>query len=176
MTLRKILVSACFVFMAGAAFAQRPGFPVPQANPLQLFYLQRTPNTNTIVCDLNLVNGKPDEEEPVHVYWIRYTEQGQKKELNYIQRKFAYGIKSKKLAEDRYELNFVSYKKLKMYLQMGPDRQYHVYAGINGKMAVLNRVFIQINGGTFWSPNVEYFEMAGTDPATRQPVMERKKI
>jgi hypothetical protein len=176
MILRKILVSAMFIFSAAVLFAQPAGFPVPPANPKQLFYLQRTPNTNTIVCDINLVNGKPDEDEPVHVYWIRYTEQGQKKELNYIQRKFAYGIKSKKIADGRYELNFVSYKKLKMYLQMGADKQFHVYAAINNKMALLTRVFIQINGGTFWSPNVEYFEMAGTDPATKQPVMERKKI
>jgi hypothetical protein len=50
-------------------------FPVPSGNPNQLFYLQRTNNTNTIVCELN-VNGKGqlDEESPVHVFWIRYNE------------------------------------------------------------------------------------------------------
>jgi hypothetical protein len=33
---------------------RRIHFPVPVGNPNQLFYLQRTTNTNTIVCELNL--------------------------------------------------------------------------------------------------------------------------
>ena len=71
-------------------------FPVPKGNPLQLFYLQRTANTNTIICELNTnAKGQPIPEKPVNVYWIVYTEGGAKKEFNYIQRNFAYGIDSK---------------------------------------------------------------------------------
>ena len=72
--------------------AQTVDFPIPPHNPKQLFYLQRTSNTNTIICELNLnEKGVPDPESPVHVFWIRYTEGAVKKELNYIQRVFAYG-------------------------------------------------------------------------------------
>ena len=67
-------------------------FPVPKNNPGQLFYLQRTPNTNTIVCELNYKNGVLDKDDPVHVFWIRYGEQGQKAELNFIQRNFPYRV------------------------------------------------------------------------------------
>ena len=50
-------------------------FPVPKGNPLQLFYLQRTANINTIVCDVNLnAKGVPNPEKPINVYWIVYTE------------------------------------------------------------------------------------------------------
>src|ERR1700761_5181233 len=64
-------------------------YPTPPPSDVRLFYIQRTPNTNTIGYDLNLENnGKPTAEEPVKGYWIRYAENGQKEDLNYIQRKF----------------------------------------------------------------------------------------
>lgn len=152
-------------------------FPVPTGNPYQLFYLQRTTNTNTIVCELNM-NGKGqvDEEAPVHVFWIRYPEGGMRKELNYIQRVFAYGIKSQHLGNGVYKLHFVSYKKQVFTLMQSPrDNRYHVYANINQRQALLNRLFVKVDGGTFWSPNVVYMEMKGTDIATGKEVVERFK-
>jgi len=152
-------------------------FPVPVGNPNQLFYLQRTSNTNTIVCELNLDSkGKPDEESPVHVFWIRYNEGGMRKELNYVQRVFAYGIKSQPEGNGAYRLHFVSYKKNTFLLMLSPkDNKYHVYANINQRQALLNRVFIKIDGGSFWSPNVIYMEMKGIDVATGKEVVERIK-
>jgi len=156
--------------------AQPANFPVPPASPNHLFYLQRTPNTNTIICDLNLINGHPDPDNPVHVYWIRYQENGQKAELNYIQRKFAYGMKSRKLGENNYELNFVSYKKYKMQLKTGNDGKYHVFSKINQREIILTRLYLAINGGTFWSPNVEYLQVSGVDPVTRQVLQEKIRL
>ncbi len=152
-------------------------FPVPKTNSKQLFYLQRTANTNTIVCELNYdKNGKLDESDPVHVYWIRYTEGGAKKELSYIQRVFAYGIKSQLLEKDSYKLHFVSYKKKPLYLMRSQkDNQYKVYTTINNQQAVLSRIFIKVDGGTFWSPNVVYMEMKGVDEYTGKELMQRFK-
>ncbi|HCL06984.1 MAG TPA: CDP-alcohol phosphatidyltransferase [Chitinophagaceae bacterium] len=152
-------------------------FPVPRGNSKQLFYLQRTANTNTIICELKYnKNGELDEDDPVHVFWIRYPEGGQKKELSYIQRVFAYGIKSQVLGKDSYKLHFVSYKKRPMYLMRSPkDNQFKVYTTINNQQAVLNRIFIKVDGGTFWSPNVVYMEMKGVDEQTGKEVMQRFK-
>jgi hypothetical protein len=152
-------------------------FPVPTGNPNQLFYLQRTNNTNTIVCELNFNSkGQLDDESPVHVFWIRYTEGGGRKELNYIQRVFAYGIKSQTIGNNTYQLHFVSFKKRNFTLMTSAkDNRYHVYATINQKPAVLNRIFLKIDGGSFWSPNVVYMEMKGIDVATGKEVMERFK-
>lgn len=156
--------------------AQSAKFPVPSGISNQLFYLQRTPNTNTIVCELNLKNGKLDTQTPIHVFWLRYGDKGQREELDYIQRKFAYGISNRKIAENQYELNFVSYKKYKMYLQLAADGKFHVYTLINKKMCILNKIYIEIKGGTFWVPHVEYVEISGTQPAANQPEIERLKI
>ena len=152
-------------------------FPVPKGNSKQLFYLQRTANTNTIVCELKYnKNGELDEDDPVHVFWIRYPEGGQKKELSYIQRVFAYGIKSQLLGKDSYKLHFVSYKKRPMYLMRSPkDNQFKVYATINNQQAVLSRIFIKVDGGTFWSPNVVYMEMKGIDEQSGKELMQRFK-
>lgn len=150
-------------------------YPVP-SSPTQLFYLQKNTNTNTIVCELNYKNGILDAGNPVRVFWIRYQEQGQQKELNYIQRTFAYGIKSDFLGKDKYKLHFVSLKKYPMILKRGTNLKFGVYATINQKEALLHRIFVKINGGTFWSPNVEYIELKGADPITGAEMVERLKI
>lgn len=150
--------------------------PVPTGNPKQLFYVQRTPNTNTIVIELNDKGGVPDPDNPVHVFWLRYQEQGQRAELNYIQRTFAYGIKSRQVGPEKFELHFVSYKKYSMYLIKAADHQYHVFATIDGKPVILRRIFVSINGGSFWVPHVEYVELKGTDPATGKEVVGRIQV
>lgn len=152
-------------------------FPTPKPVKNQLFYLQRDPNINTIICQLNVdANGQVNKEEPVNVYWIRYDDKGEKKELNYIQRKFAYGIKSKDLGNGQFELNFVSYKKFPMLLKKTSTDKYSVFVKVNNKNIQVNRIFLRIDGGTFWSPNVEYIQVEGIDTATWKPVVERTKI
>lgn len=156
--------------------AAQEGFPVPPADSKLLFYLQRTPNHNTVVYELNYKNGQLDTRNPVHPFWIRYTEQSQRAELNWIQRTFAYGVKIKLMPDSSYRVRLVSYAGYSMYLKKGPDGQYKLYAPINGQLMLLNRVFVKITGGSMWSPDIEYFELSGTDPATGQPVVERRKI
>lgn len=173
----KLAIVFLSVFLCTSIIASsQDKFPIPSGNPKQLFYLQRTSNTNTIVYELNYKDGSLDEDEPVHVFWIRYNEKGQKEELNFIQRKFAYGIKSNLVSQDKYKLNFVSYKKYHMYLMKGADNKFNVYALINQKQAILYRIFVKINGGSLFSPNIEYVELKGFDPISGLEVKERLKI
>ena len=153
-------------------------FPIPPSNANSLFYLQRTPNINTIICELNEKNGRLDKDEPVHVLWIRYTEQKQREELSFIQRHFAYGLKEKDLGNDVYELRFVSFKKLPLYLMKSPvDNRRHVFATITGRQAILHRIYVKIDpGGTFWSPNVEYLELKGVDTVSGKELIQRIKV
>lgn len=152
-------------------------FPVPTGNAKMLFYLQRTANTNTIICEINADSrGIPNPEKPVNVYWLLFTAGGARKELNYIQRNFAYGIDSKSIGNDVYELHFVSYKKRKFYLKWHvPLKKYQVFATINNKEAILQRIFVKVSGGSFWVPNIVYVEFRGIDPLTGKEVLERFK-
>ena len=173
---RKILIG--FITMMWVAITNgQDSYPIPPANANQLFYLQRTSNANTIVCELNYkTDGALDEEDPINVFWLRYQEKGQKEELNYVQRKFAYGIKATLLAKDKYEMHFVSYKKYHMFLKKGNNNKFNVYATINKKEAILHRIFVKIIGGTLWLPKVEYVELKGYDPATGKELLERLKV
>ncbi|TDQ06372.1 DUF4833 domain-containing protein [Pedobacter metabolipauper] len=154
-------------------------FPVPKGISNQLFYLQRDPNINTIICQLNVdKKGELNREEPILVYWMRYEDVGnEKKDLTYIQKKFAYGIQTKELAKDQYELRFVSHKKLPLYLvRSSDDKKFHVYVTVNNKKLQVDRIFIRIEGGSFWLPNVKYVEIKGTNTETNALVTERIKV
>lgn len=153
-------------------------FPTPQGISNQLFYLQRDPNTNTIICELNVEkNGDINKKDPIKVYWIRYGDDGEKEDLSYIQRKFAYGIQTKAIGDDEYELRFVSHKKLPMYLMKSDDdKKYHVYVTVNKKKIQLEKIFVRIEGGSFWLPNVKYVELKGINTANKTSIIERIKV
>ncbi|MBC7567791.1 MAG: DUF4833 domain-containing protein [Pedobacter sp.] len=150
-------------------------FPTPKGIDNQLFYLQRDPNHNTLIYELNMdKSGDIDEDQPILAYWIRYDENKTKKELSYVQRKFAYGIDSKKINKDQFELRFVSHKKLPLYLsKSAEDKKFHVYVTINNKKLLLDRIFVRIEGGSFWIPNVKYVELRGINQANDTVVTER---
>jgi len=155
-----------------------PGNPytAPPASVSRLFFVQRSPNSNTIIYSLNLdKSGVPNEDEPVHAYWIRYNEKGQKEDLSYIQRKFAYGLNAKPLGNGKYDIRFVAYKKFPLTLMKGNDGKYHIFVTISQKQIVLNQIFVKIEGGTFWVPNVRFVEVKGVNAATGKEVVERFK-
>jgi len=152
-------------------------FPTPRDIDNLLFYIQRDPNTNTICYTLNIgENGKIDTSTPISAFWIRYPEGGVKKELNFIQRKFAYGINAKKLADGSYDVRSVAYSKLPLRLKKDAKGMFRVYADINNKEAILERIFIRIgDGGTFWKPDVKYIELKGVEVGSGKRTLVRFK-
>ena len=71
-------------------------------------------------------------------------------------------------------MQFVSYDKKNFYLlPTSTPKKYAAYTTINGKLSELKKVFIMLNGGTFWFPTIEYVELTGKDPATQQIISER---
>jgi hypothetical protein len=170
-----ILVSDTFAQSTDKSNPSPLKFPTPKGITNQLFYLQRDPNLNTLIYELNIdKSGNINEDEPVLAYWIRYGENQAKKDLSYVQRKFAYGVDSKKTGKDQFELRFVSHKKLPLYLQKSTDdKKFHVYVTINNKKLLLDRIFVRIEGGSFWIPNVKYVELRGVNQATSTIVTER---
>lgn len=152
-------------------------FPAPGKEENMLFYLQRDPNTNTLIYALNIQkDGKPDKNQPIKIYWIRYSENGERKELGYIQRKFAYGLVTKPINQEQYEFRFVSHKSLIFYLKRSGDSAYQAEVSVNGKKISVKRLFIRIEGGSFWLPNVKYATIEGLDTESGKPVVEKISI
>lgn len=150
-------------------------FPTPKNIDNMLFYIQRDPNINTAIYAINYQeNGKIDKSNPIKAYWIRYAEKGEKKDFNYLQRKFAYGLESKTLDNEEFELQFVSYKKLPLTLKkIDSDQKYHVFVSVNQKRIQVEKIFVRIEGGSFWLPNVKYAEVTGIETSSNKMITER---
>lgn len=140
--------------------------PAPPTHRYSLFYLQRTMDRNTVVYDLNIdAAGNIDMDEPVNIYWIDYEEGGSRSELTLTQKKLAYGLKVRLTdrAKKIWQLQIVSYKKLKLVLKPDKNGVHKVYTRINGKEAQLRRLLIYLTGGTYFDPDVKYIELEGID-------------
>jgi len=175
-----IVITILVTIISGNLLAQSKNpsplhFPTPKNIDNMLFYIQRDPNINTAIYTINYQeNGKIDKSNPIKAYWIRYAEKGVKKDFSYIQRKFAYGIESKALNNEDFELQFVSYKKLPLTLKKtDSDQKYHVFVNVNQKKIQVEKIFVRIEGGSFWLPNVKYAEVTGIDVSSNKIITER---
>lgn len=149
-------------------------YPVPPAKKSMLFYLQRNKNSNTIVYEANILpDGKLDPKKPVSVYWIRYTEGGVIKELNWIQRWMAYGVdfEPAKDGSGNYVITPVALKNRKITVSVDKEGKANALMSLNGKPSRLNRIFAQAQE-TSWLPTVKYVQMKGEDLKTKQEVFE----
>jgi len=71
----------------------RPEFKVPD-EPNQLFYVQRSPNSNTVVYAARLdAQGNFDSRAPVEAYWRKFNIDGSRQPLNFMERMMAYGVR-----------------------------------------------------------------------------------
>lgn len=163
-----------FLLLVAQLLMAQPALPEPKLKNM-LFFLQRTPDANTVVYQLNLEkDGRLNEKSPVKASWIRYEESGVVKELSGIEKKFAYGVKCKALGNEAYEVRLVSYKKLPMYLLKSPtDQQYRLYIRDEGKDLLLKRVFVKVEGGSFWFPKVQYIDLFTIDSENGAQILKR---
>jgi Domain of unknown function (DUF4833) len=153
-------------------------FPVPPATDTRLFYIQRTPNTNTVVYEANLLANKMfNPKQPIKAYWLRYAEKGQKEDLSYIQQNIGYGFDATPIPNEpnSYEGWIVSYKKRKFKLTHDAKGLPIALFPINGKMQILQHIFVNIEETGHLIPKVLSVELWGKDLKTGIEVYERFK-
>ena len=162
-----------------SAYSDSVNFPVPPKSEELLFYLQRTINSNTVVYETNRkTNGEINIDEPIKIHWIQYAKDSTCEPLNYIQKNFAYGVNTKLFdaAKKSFVFHFVSYKEKPLYLLRSTiDNKYHVYTSINNKLSILDKIFVQIDGGTFWVPEISFVEITGSAPPPAGKLTEKIK-
>lgn len=151
-------------------------YPIPPQTEKLMFYIQRSMNSNTIAYELNLDQNKQLEQDaPIHPYWIRYEEDGNNKELSYIETKLAYGVESQKVNEqdDVFRLNLVSYPLALELRRSKIDGKYQVFVTVNNSEMKLDRIFFKTEGGSFFSPNIKYVDIFGINLRTGKSIVER---
>ncbi|MGB0882645.1 MAG: DUF4833 domain-containing protein [Vicingaceae bacterium] len=138
-----------------------------------LFKIERSKDNNQIFYDVNLNSeGMFDSENPINIYWIRNTEGGKVKPLTWIQKKYAYGLKFLKISDDYATFRFVSSKQMYFTLKRNNNNHFEVYSKYKDQILNINRIFIQIDGGTFWFPNITAVEVYAKNIKTGEDVIE----
>lgn len=151
-------------------------FPVPPYSKKSLFYIHRSPNPHTVIYEVNLTDKNViDPKNPVKVYWIRYGEKEKFKDLNYLEKTFAYGIKPEMLNENSYKLQFVASKEKWFVASVDEKGQAYATMKISGKQSKLTKIFVQVAEDGWW-PKVAYVEFFGLDFETSKPTYEKMII
>ncbi|GAB4448621.1 MAG: hypothetical protein OHK0036_04340 [Bacteroidia bacterium] len=132
-----------------------------------LFKIQRSKDANEVYYTVNVdKNGQLDVHNPIQVFWVKYYKDGTKIEpLTWVQKKFAYGINYIHIDKTYAVFQFVSYPKRQLIVKKSTNGQFNVYVMSNNKWVILEKIFVQIDGGTFWLPNIPKVEIYGRDPA-----------
>lgn len=171
-----LIILLCQVSPAQSS-SPEPALPTPRSEHM-LFFLQRDPDANTVIYELNYDHeGRLDQKRPVKGSWIRYAEDGRCKALTMVENKFAYGVKCKPLGNEEYEIRLMAYKKMPLYLKRSEqDRKYRIYIRDEGKDYLLKRIFVRVNGGSFWFPKVEYIDLITVNSASGIEIMKRINI
>ncbi len=137
-----------------------------------LFKIERSKNKNIVQYDACLLqNNNVSEANPVYTYWVLAN--GQKEELNIVERKQAYGIESKeKLGENKFRILLGALKDREIIIQkMKGD--YKALVRINGKLSILERVYVKSEEQVIGLPKVHYIDLFGRILQTNQPIKER---
>lgn len=154
--IKTIGISAFFLVISLISVAADLG----NSNSNSLFKIGRSKDANEIYYEVKTTaNGSLDLKEPIKIYWIKYTKNNAIEPLTIVQQKFAYGLKFLETTQESAEFQFVSYSKRTLTLRKNNDGNYGVFTEVEGKEVELERVFIQIDGGTFWFPKITRVEV-----------------
>lgn len=141
-----------------------------------LFTIERNRDANQIFYNVNTTSDNIlDVNKPINIYWVKHTDNSKVEALTWVQNKYAYGIDYKSITESEVRFSFVSYEKRIMVLKKGKDGIFHVFTTVNGTEVILNKIFVQIDGGTFWFPKIPKIELHVQDPISKQHLIETIK-
>ena len=150
----------------------RAQYPVP-AEPGQLFYIERSSNSNTVVYaldrdDKGAVNGRA----PVTAFWRWYNVDGAKKGLNFAERMMAYGVSNDGIRPGKpITFRVAALPERTMTLDLADPAHPHALIQMEGRSVILDYVYLEVvDGGLL--PKVPSVDIFGTDQKTGKAVHE----
>jgi hypothetical protein len=108
-----------------------------------LFKIERSKNANIIQYDVQVTpDNKLYQKEPVIAYWIRLAEDGQKKELSFIQRRWVYGFKTQYDAGSNAAILRMMVARSRVIKVYEVEGVYRGETRIDGQPAFIERIFV----------------------------------
>jgi hypothetical protein len=140
-----------------------------------LFKIERSKNANIVQYDVQLkADGMLDPKKPVVAYWVRLAKDGQKEDLKWIEKQFAYGFKAKYNAKmNTADIDMVAKINRKINVQE-VQGEYRAETIIDGQSAYLEKIFISSKGKGM-STEIIYMELFGKDIQTGEDRYEKFK-
>ncbi len=138
-----------------------------------LFIIERSKNANVVHYNARLTaDGILDPNEPVIAYYVMLAEDGRRKELNWIEKKLAYGFDIKPdPSVSGYRMTMVAAPQRPITVKLeGSDVRAELV--IDGRPAVLERMYIKASDGLV-RPQVHYIELYGKDVLTGEKRFEK---
>jgi hypothetical protein len=139
-----------------------------------LFYIQRSTSSALIMYEtIRTDSYEINEDNPIDIYWISYDQDSARNDLNFFQRRLAYGISIESiLPGSYYEMRMVSLDKKIIQVKRNEDGSVQANMKISGEMAKLKYVFIEV-AKNFLIPEISYIEIFGQDLQTGLDIYER---
>jgi len=161
-----LLGSLIFTFVSWSAFA------LFSSKNDHLFFIESSKNKNLVQYDVQLTeNDDILDSDPVSVYWV--LENGTQRDLNPIQRRFAYGIDSyEKLEKNKFRFCLVALKAREVIVEK-TEGSFRAITAINGKPSVLERVYVKSRERWAGLPRVLYVDLFGRTKEAGLPINER---
>ncbi len=150
----------------------RPEFKTPD-EPNQLFYVQRSPNSNTVIYAAKLDgHGEINRSDPVEGFWRKFNIDGSRQPLNFIERMMAYGVKADR-AQPGKPITFTvaALPERKLTLSLDANHKPEALMQIGTHTVKLAYVYLQVVEGGLM-PDVPALDVFGTDIASGKAIHE----
>lgn len=147
---------------SGAVPVIRKDFQVPNDGG-QVFYIQRSPNANTVVYATRMKGGAIDPDAPISAYWRRYNNDGAATALGALERRLAYGVNAKANGDGSYRVTFRALPSKSMTLRMEGGRP-ALFMPMGGADARLVYAYLDVDDGGL-IPRVTGLKIVGRIPS-----------
>jgi hypothetical protein len=150
----------------------RPEFRIPD-EPNQLFYIQRSPNSNTVVYSARLdARGDFDSSTPVEAFWRKFNIDGSRQPLNFAERLMAYGVRVDAARPGQpIAFHITALPGRKLTLAMDAQHRPEALLQIGNRTVKLTYIYLQVKEGGVL-PEVPSLDVFGTDTATGKAIHE----
>jgi hypothetical protein len=150
----------------------RPEFKPPD-EPGQLFYVQRSPNSNTVVYAARLTpDGAIDPHQPVDAFWRKFNIDGSRQGLNFIERMMAYGVQVDPVAAGRpITFSIAALPGRKLTLSLDAQHRPQALMTLGSHQVKVAYVYLQVVEGGL-TPDVPALDIVGTDIASGKAIRE----
>lgn len=163
------------IIITSYSFAECPTSYDPPGNNHKntMFYIEKDTNSNVVYYDVNVDKDlKIKRNKPVDVYWQMFEKNGERQELNFFEKKLAYGIIKVReiIPYKKYGFRIISVKR-EIFVNYDNGCAY-AETTINGKLSKLGKISLVVQN-TSYLPKLLYLDIYGIDYDTGEEVVER---